>query len=336
MNAGIMDTKTHLLQKCWAAILPLSLALMISSCNKNIDYFVPDPGQVMGPDTNWVSNITTAMPVSFLKNTLLLKPVTDSLDLQKNDTADNAAGLKCAITANSFSDTLGHLATGTVKVEMMMLTKKGDFIRMDKPTVANGKVLSSSGIINVKISKAGSTLIIGQNEKLSLQVYNPLATSQNKLYFQEFNTTGEFNWLEDFAGSRNEIVPNNYGYDIKTNKLGWMSASKPLETLALTNIAISLPAQYTNANAVAYLVYSDTKSVVNLSANTSIKKFGGTNLPGGKAATVVVLSKQGNDYYAAFKTITTNSSIGNISNQIVTVLPVKITINAIEQQLNAL
>ena len=62
----IIHNKTPLRQICWAATVPLSIALMLGSCNKNMDYFVPDLGQVAGADTNWVSNITAAMPVAVL------------------------------------------------------------------------------------------------------------------------------------------------------------------------------------------------------------------------------------------------------------------------------
>ena len=332
----IMHNKTPLLQKCRAAIVQLSLVLMLGSCNKNMDYFVPDAGQATGADTNWVNNITTTMPVAVLKNTLLLKPYTDSIDLQKNDTVKNATGLMCAVLANSLLDSMDQIATGKAMIEMMIVSKKGDFIRMDKPTMSESTVLESSDAINVSIIKAGSYLKVAPTKKLSLQVYHPSFTTFNKLYFGEINSNGEFNWLADTSGGRNNIEPDNFGYNINTNRLNWMTASKPLESLVFTNITLLLPAQYTNANTTAYLVYNDTKSVANLYGNTDTKKFVGTRLPGGKAAAVVVLSKQGNDYYAAFKPVTISGDIGSIVNQTVTVLPTKITIEAMQQLLNAL
>ena len=202
--------------------------------------------------------------------------------------------------------------------------------------MSDSTVLESLDAINVSIIKAGSYLKVAPTEKLSLQVYHPSFTTFNKLYFGEINSNGEFNWLADIPGSRNEIVPDIFGYDIKTNRLNWMTASKPLESLVFTNISLLLPAQYTNANTTAYLVYNDSKSVVNLYGNTDTKKFVGTKLPGGKAAAVVVLSKQGNDYYAVFNPETISGDISSIVNQIVAMLPTKITLNAIQQLLNAL
>ena len=332
----IIHNKIPLRQICWAAIVPLSIALMFGSCNKNMDYFVPDPGQVAGADTNWVSNITATMPVAVFKNTLLLKPYTDSIDLQKNDTIKNATGLRCAVLANSLLDSIGQIATGKAMIEMMILSKKGDFIRMDKPTMSDSTVLESSDAIHVSIIKAGFYLAVAPTSKISLQVYNSSFTTFNKLYFGERNSNGEFNWLADTSGGRNNIEPDNFGYNINTNRHDWMAASKPLESLVFTNITLSLPAQYTNANTTAYLVYNDSKSVVNLYGNTDTKKFVGTRLPGGKAAAVVGLSKQGNDYYAAFKPVTISGDIGSIVNQIVAVLPIKITIEAMQQLLNSL
>ena len=231
---------------------------------------------------------------------------------------------------------MGQIATGKAMIEMMILSKKGDFIRMDKPTISDSMVLESSDAINVSIIKAGSYLKVAPTDKLSLQVYNSSFTTFNKLYFGERNSNGEFNWLADIPGCRNNIEPDNFGCNINTNRLDWMAASKPLESLVFTNITLLLPAQFTNANTIAYLVYNDSKSVVNLYGNTDTKKFVGTKLPGGKAAAIVVLSKQGNDYYAVFNPETISGNIGSIVNQIVAMLPTKITLNAIQQLLNAL
>ena len=57
---------------------------LLNSCQKNTDIFVPDPGQVNGPDTTWQPAVTASMPVSILKNSLLLAPYNDSIEVNAN------------------------------------------------------------------------------------------------------------------------------------------------------------------------------------------------------------------------------------------------------------
>ena len=56
----------------------------LTACKKNTDIFVPDPGQINGPDTSWQNTITAAMPVAVLKNNLLLQPYHDSIIVNAN------------------------------------------------------------------------------------------------------------------------------------------------------------------------------------------------------------------------------------------------------------
>ena len=62
------------------ALLFAGILFLLNSCQKNIDVFVPDDGQINGSDTNWVASIGTGAQVSVLKNNLLLAPVADSFE----------------------------------------------------------------------------------------------------------------------------------------------------------------------------------------------------------------------------------------------------------------
>ena len=56
-------------------------SLFLNACQKDIDVFVPDPGQLNGPDTTWQNTVTASMPVSVLKNSLLIEPYLDTINV---------------------------------------------------------------------------------------------------------------------------------------------------------------------------------------------------------------------------------------------------------------
>jgi hypothetical protein len=55
------------MNKTTTFILLLASALFLNACQKNIDVFVPDPGQTNGPDTTWYNTISSVMPVAALQ-----------------------------------------------------------------------------------------------------------------------------------------------------------------------------------------------------------------------------------------------------------------------------
>src|SRR5215218_5343475 len=96
----IIKLIVFLLLSCW----------FLTACQKDIDYFLPDPGQPFGPDTNWYSTINTNMPVVALKNSLLLETKTDSTDISNGLSLITGSGLRLILPA--YSLTTGN--TGTI------------------------------------------------------------------------------------------------------------------------------------------------------------------------------------------------------------------------------
>ena len=98
-----------------------------------------------------------------------------------------------------------------------------------------------------------------------------------------------------------------------------------------------MPAYYTNANTVAYTVFNEMRSVIGMYGNETTRKFGTGKLPSNKQVTVVIISKQGDDYYLGHQQALTNTPVpGSIGDQQVTVTPVKTSIENIIAYLDTL
>ena len=107
-------------------LLLLTGSILFTACQKDSDIFVPDPGQISGPDTSWYSIITPAMPVSLLKNNLILNTYSDTINVNNNNAyITTPFGLLCGFPPNCCIGSSGQPITGTVNVELMLIKKKG-------------------------------------------------------------------------------------------------------------------------------------------------------------------------------------------------------------------
>lgn len=111
-------------------------SLLLHACKKDVDVFVPDPGQMNGPDTTWQNTITAAMPVSVLKNNLAQEPVyVDSINVNASiASVTTPFGIQVNFPPNCCATAAGQPVTGRVQVELKVIKKKGDMIRLNKPS----------------------------------------------------------------------------------------------------------------------------------------------------------------------------------------------------------
>ena len=88
------------MRKIYIITILIATLFILNACKKDSEVFVPDPGQITGPDTNWYASITTLMPVNDLQKSLFLSPDIDSIDVSNNaDTIHSASGLQCIFPA---------------------------------------------------------------------------------------------------------------------------------------------------------------------------------------------------------------------------------------------
>ena len=311
---------------------------LLSACEKNTDIFVPDPGQSNGPDTTWQNTITPTMPVSNLKTSLLLEPYVDSVEVSANvATMSTPFGVLLNFPPNFCVNSAGQTLTGKVQVELMLLKKKGDMIRMGKPTTSNDSLQVSAGELFIKIKKNGVPVLLAPNVKINIR-YTDLPTNQQmKLFFGDDSNPQQFNWLPNLDLSNNIIAAGTQAYEIYTNHLGWLNVAYNFGLTSTNSVAVSasLDNNFTNANTIAFTVLKDYRSVGAMHGDLGIRKFISPKLPIGKAITVVVISKQVNDYYLGFENAVTTAQPGN-GTQPVLVHPIKASLPDILYYLSTL
>jgi hypothetical protein len=301
-------------------------SLFLNACQKDIDVFVPDAGQLNGPDTAWQNAITPSSPVSILKNNLSTAPYQDTIIVNANiATVLTPFGVQINFPPNCCVNGAGQPVTGKVDVEIQVVKKKGDMIRLDKPSIFNDSALTTAGQIFIRLKKDTQLLQLASGIRYNINYIDLPTNQQMKFFIGDENNAQAFNWLPTPDPGLDTIVITPQLYQIYTKRLRWISVAQPFEinTSGRVNITADMAAYFTNTNTVAFTVFKDVRSVVAMRPDLGTRKFVTGRLPVGKAITVVVISKQGNDFYLGYESAVTQTPSSNPSIQHVNIVPIK-------------
>jgi hypothetical protein len=303
-------------------IILIAGAFLLNACQKNIDAFVPDP-LANAPDTNWYNTITNSMPVTALQNDLKIKPAADSFEVNNTAVDKTIGGMRLIFTPNCCTNSAGQAVTGKVNIEALLIKNKGDMVLMNKPTSSNGQLLVSGGEIFIGLSQNGQPLQLAPNSLVYIRYPDAAPDPKMKLFFGDESNPAQFNWVPS-TSFRDSIFAGNQFYELVSSKLRWINCDYFYDTTGAIRSTVSahLPFNYTNANTETFVVFKNIRSVIGMLADVPEKRFVSSKIPNNLAATVVAISKQGNDYFLGKEQITTglNATAGN---QKVSLTPVK-------------
>jgi hypothetical protein len=312
---------------------------LLSACQKNIDIFVPDPGQLNGPDSTWHNTVTATMPVSILKNNLLLEPYHDSITVGANIASIiTPFGIQVNFPPHSCANAVGQIITGSVQVQLMIAKKKGDMIRLNKPSTYNDSMLVTAGQIFIKLTKNGQAVQLAPGVRINIRYVDLPTNSQMKLFFGDETNTSGYNWLPNQDLVNNTVVASTQSYEMYIKQLGWISLAQvyDLGTAAKVSVTVDMASYFTNANTIAFTVFKDLRSTVAMKGDLNTKKFITGKLPVGKQITVVVISRQADDYYLGYESAITQLPATNSFTQHVHVVPIKRSLPEILSYLSTL
>jgi len=320
-------------------LILFSGCFLLNACQKNIDIFVPGPGVSTGPDTTWHTAITPGMPVTVLKTDLLPGVLVDSFDVTATTVTLNiTAGLQIIFPPNCCVNGIGQPVTGKVHVEVALLKKKGDLIRTAAPTTYNDSLLVTAGNIFIKLKKDGQALQLAPGVKIYIKYTDSPINQAMKLFVGDETNPLHLNWLPNPDVVNNSITAASQHYEIFTNRQRWINIAYKYEfnNTVKVNIAAGLSNYFTNANTIAFTVLKDLNSVVAMHGDAISRKFTSANVPVGKVVTVVVISKQENDYYLGYESAVAQAPTSGPAVQTVNVVPIKKSLPEIISYLNSL
>ena len=300
--------------------------ILLNACQKDVDVFVPDPGQLNGPDTVWQNTISASMAVSVLKNNLSEAPYQDSMIVSANiSTITTPFGMQVNFPPNCCATAAGQPVTGKVLVEVQAVKNKGDMIRLNKPSAYNDSMMVTAGEIFIKLKKDGQALQLSAGTRINIHYTDlPVNTLMN-FFIGDETSTQYYNWLPNPDTANNKVFFGTQAYEIYTNRLGWISTAYvyDVNNTNRVNVFADMASYFTNANTIAFTVFKDFRSVVAMRGDLNTRKFISGKLPLGKQITVVVISKQGDDYYLGYESAVTTAPTVSSPNQPVHIVPIK-------------
>lgn len=322
----------------------IMMAVATSGCQKDIDIFIPDNTQ--GPDTTWYNAIADYMPVKALRVSLAPQTHLDSFEVNNNPvTIVSPGGLTCRFPAQCCVTASGQPVTGKVMVQLLLVKKKGDMIAAGKPTASNNRLLVSGGEMFVRLSQNGEELKLAQGKSITLKYEETQPNQGMKVFYGDESNPDRFNWVPADSAGTSALLPvftgNNF-YELTSGQLRWINCDYFYDTTGVNRVQVvaSLSPVYTNANTITYLVFNNLRSVLGMYGNAATKKFQSGLVPIGQPVTIVVISKQDNNYFLGKQTIVTspNTIPNNPSSnqQLINISPVSSSLAEIKAYLATL
>lgn len=309
-------------------IVLLVPAVIFFSCNKDrSSEFIPDRNNPAN-DTSWYTRPATNAAV-FQLDTLFCSNTTfsDSVTVATGGTYRVGNGLEIFLPPGFCVPP--PASGGKVKVLIVYLKKKGDFVRYAKPTSSNDKLFTNTaGAFHIAVTYDGHPVALAPG--IGVQVRMPANISYPPAQVYRGDTgadsyPGNFNWvpvtdnsipLQAFqqfdAGSNSWIT----GYQLLVKTLNWTAVVYPEDDItAKVKLSVLLPANYTNANTAVYAVFKTGKTVLRLKADTYSKSFS-ASIPKGSIVSVIAVSKIGTAlYWSQDDVLVTTSQIVKLQPQ---------------------
>ena len=311
-----------------------TMLVVLGSCQKNIDAFIPDNFQA-NIDTVWQNNITPNASIFSLRNDLRTVRVKDSFSYGNANFSFSSGVLSLTIPNNSLAKNGTILSSGLIMKESLLATKKGDFIANDLPTISNDRLLVSGGAFYLNLKTNGNDLSIAQGNKITVKFTASSPFQLNKIF--NADSVNGTNWILNTDTNFNRSNSTATGYEIETNKTQYVQTAHFMDIAGIgqTTLTLKLPSNYTNTNTATYISFNDETCVAGLKANVSMRAFVSPLLPVNRPVTIVVISKQAGDYYLGSQ-ITTTSFNGPSPSSNIFITPVKRSLDYIKTFLGAL
>jgi hypothetical protein len=328
-------------------ILTTLVLIGSQSCGKDTDEFIPvntqiDTIQTVKKETDWIedllkiSNLSTSMvpklSIEKLMEDLAEDPTHNDFNAERGTKVTTTDNVTIEFPPNSCVKKNGNPCTGNLKLDVLVLRKKGEFLLNNVPTISNGKLLISGGTVLIKIKQDDEEVKLARNAsyKIRFQPSAPTETNMN-LFETKKEERFKFDWtfsppnqntnfpsLKPFFDSSS--TRRLLGYELLLDTLSstsWKNCARLSgDSINLTNkFCVVLPDSFNNQNSAVFAVFKESNSVVSLLGDGKVKQFcvqsGSKGLPIGKVVTIISISTIKERIYIGTKetTISANGSI---------------------------
>jgi hypothetical protein len=332
---------TTLKNKLLFILISCLVVIGMVSCQKDIDFTIPDANYPIGPDTTWNASVSENSGAYELKQELALDYDVDTVSLSAGSVLNfaTASMLNFSITAGSIVTGSGDIFFGDMIVKSTALHTIGESVLMLKQNISNsGNLLSPGGTFFVSFYNMNhEELFIAPNDNIKVNYHSDNAYPGMKLFTEHQMDLLYSSWQQPLDSIHNNIVTFGDNHTVSVNNTGWFNCSSDsFYNNQQSKVALRLPSNYTNANTIAFISFNDIKAAINFEVDLTTKIFKTGLLPAGRTAIITVISKQGGYYFSTQETINTTSIATSGGYQMVNLTPVITSFSDLKNSLRGL
>lgn len=116
------------------------------------------------------------------------------IDVAKGATLVGDGGTKVIIPPNAFVDQQGNPVTGTVDFEFKEVVEKADILLSNVPTVANGQLLESKGVVYLDAEAEGQKVKIAPDKSIDIEFAKGSTDEGMQGFSGKYDRSGNMNW----------------------------------------------------------------------------------------------------------------------------------------------
>ena len=302
------------MKKIFLYIFCLSVILLSDACQKDKDEFIATGTTVIQTtakaDTIWENESDLQAPVIGVPTQLLNieklisqlnKPIIkDSISAEQGGKIELPDDVSIEFPSTPCVSKNNQALKGKLEIEVLILRTKGELIAHDKPTISNGRLLISGGVVFLTAKQNGVEVKLSQNKTIKVR-YKIRNTEGAMQLFEGRNLNRlQFDWTpinsnRDVVTTWADSSQEKKGFQLLLDRFGWINCDRFNDEPNLTNkFCVAMPDSFTNRNTSVYIAFKDILSVVKLEGTPVTKQFcipqSYKGIPIGKQVTVVSIS----------------------------------------------
>lgn len=216
------------------------------------------------------------------------------------------------IPANGFTDALGNLATGTVKIEFLDIYKKSDMLFSGIPTTSNGWPLKSGGEFFIRASLNGAAVDLIPVKKIEVnQPANDIDTMMNAFIGvkDSGNAVNWVQWDSSYIQPSNELrgyVFSLYNFSSPLDSGTWCNSDNPdyFSAYSPTKLTIAADDDPAAFETDVFLIFKNVNSMIHVYKNPDDNLFPYFYAPTGLDCSVVAVGVKNGKLYSSFVPVT--------------------------------
>ena len=231
------------------------------------------------------------------KDTMLTTPSGVRVLIQDNDllfTQENGTAQPCT-------------ACNNVQIAVTEVLKTGDWISRKLPSPnTNSQLEKHIGAVKIEVTCDGKLLKLATDRHLKVYIPAKDATANYRVSYTQTDADGRFMPWElgspdavfSASWAATPFAPNTYeGFEILSKRLGWVSASAPIDMANTGGFCVQLPWQFDQDNTRVFAIFEAENTFSEMQPQLNTGKFCLDNAILNKPVRIFSISKAGSQYW---------------------------------------